>query len=128
MNDSQFSNRIRYKDDLDLVLEKKINRLIQDHRIKVESLTEDQLAEAVKQAIKSGDFVRFIHRYNGGQSVVYEPFYEKGQLERENKILRAFIDESEKYIATGFMEEYKQFKASKLGLYLKEELTEPTIS
>ena len=47
----------------------------------VERLTKEQFIEALTQAIRSGDFMRFITVQGGGQSVTYEPFRKVRELE-----------------------------------------------
>lgn len=50
-----------------------ISNLVQKHQLAVEDLTERQLAEAIRQAIASGDFVRNILS-DGPQAVTYIPY------------------------------------------------------
>ena len=66
--------------------------LIQKHNLAVESLTEQQLAEVIRQAIASGDFVRNIVVDSNSQAVVYEPY-------REVARLRERIEELEKALS-----------------------------
>lgn len=48
--------------------------LVRKHRLAVETLTEQQLAEAIQQAIASGDFMRHVVADESAQSVVYLPW------------------------------------------------------
>lgn len=54
----------------------KIKAFIHARQLAVDSLTEDQLAEAFRQALASGDFQRNLRVDNGAQSVNYIPFRE----------------------------------------------------
>lgn len=47
-------------------------KLVREHHLAIESLTEQQLAEAIRQAISSGDFVKYLAG-DGRQQVVYIP-------------------------------------------------------
>lgn len=49
---------------------------VKKHYLAVENLTEQQLAEAIRQALLSGDFVRNVLWDGSGQAVVYVPFRE----------------------------------------------------
>lgn len=51
------------------------DELVRKHQLAVETLTEQQLAEAIRQAIASGDFVRHVSM-DGRQSVSYIPWRE----------------------------------------------------
>lgn len=53
-------------------------QLVQKHNLAVEGLTELQLAEAIRQAIQSGDFMRYvvIHKREQKQCVTYLPWQE----------------------------------------------------
>ena len=53
--------------------------LVRKHQLAVETLTEQQLAEAIRQAIASGDFMRNVV-VDGRQSVIYIPWREVEQL------------------------------------------------
>ncbi len=74
-------------------LETHIEAAIRAHNIAVENLTERQLCEAFKQALLSGDFVRYVQVGSDKQSVVYIPF--AGQ-----DCLREKIADLEKELAT----------------------------
>jgi len=54
-------------------IDKSILRMIRNHGIAVEQLTERQMADAIKQAIKAGDFIRHVRVDNQAQSVTYIP-------------------------------------------------------
>lgn len=49
---------------------------VRKYNIAVESLTEKQLAEAIRQAIACGDFVRQVRVTDNAQAVAYVPFAE----------------------------------------------------
>mgnify|MGYP001591209675 FL=1 len=53
--------------------------LVRKHQLAVETLTEQQLAEAIRQAIASGDFMRNVV-VDGRQSVIYIPWREVERL------------------------------------------------
>ena len=59
--------------------------LVRKHQLAVETLTEQQLAEAIRQAIASGDFMRNVVT-DGRQSVIYIPW-------REVEYLRSLYNE-----------------------------------
>jgi hypothetical protein len=87
-------------------ISKVIEAMVSKHNLAVETLTEHQLAEAIRQAIAAGDFTRFV-RTDGAQSVVYLPFQgidalrerEKLHLEYE-KLLGEELDEVVHYAAS----------------------------
>lgn len=54
--------------------------LVQKHQLAVENLTEQQLAEAIRQAIASGDFMRNIVVDGPAQAVTYLPWREVERL------------------------------------------------
>lgn len=47
--------------------------LVRKHNLAVETLTEHQVADAIRQAIESGDFVQNVVCGSGAQSVIYLP-------------------------------------------------------
>lgn len=53
--------------------------LIRKHNLAVEALTEQQLAEAIRQAIAAGDFMRHVVT-DGRQAVTYIPWREVERL------------------------------------------------
>lgn len=54
--------------------------LVRKHSLAVESLTEKQLAEAIRQAIASGDFMRNVLHDGSAQQVIYLPWLKHDQL------------------------------------------------
>jgi hypothetical protein len=65
------------------------SQLVKKHQLAVEGLTEKQLAEAIRQAIASGDFQRNLC-LDGAQSVIYLPWREVDSLRRlYNELLYA---------------------------------------
>jgi hypothetical protein len=59
-------------------------RLVRAHALAVEKLTEEQLAEAIRQAVACGDFQRHIHATphgRDGQSITYAPFRELDRVQ-----------------------------------------------
>lgn len=73
--------------------------LVRKHQLAVETLTEQQLAEAIRQAIASGDFMRnVVHdRHNrSAQSVTYIPWLETERLKTlYNELLYAVASKHE---------------------------------
>ena len=61
-------------------IEKEIVELIRKHNLAAENLTEQQLAEVIRQAIACGDFVRYVQQNTNAQQVVYLPFAREAQL------------------------------------------------
>lgn len=59
---------------------------VRKHQLAVESLTEQQVADAICQMIRSGDFMRNLVSDGSAQSVTYVPF-------REVERLKALYDE-----------------------------------
>lgn len=54
---------------------------VRKHSLSVEHLTENQLAEAIRQAIEAGDFIRHVRANT--QMVVYVPFNEVARLRQQ---------------------------------------------
>lgn len=72
-----------------LTIDKAIREMMRKHSIAIENLTEKQLAEAMVQAIKCGDFQRFILKEDENQQcVTYVPFRDLPKLEADNARLR----------------------------------------
>lgn len=71
-------------------LEAPMLEFVKKHELAVDSLTERQLAEAIRQALLSGDFVRNVLWDGSGQAVVYVPFRELERAEGlHNELLMA---------------------------------------
>ena len=69
--------------------------LVHKYRLAVETLTEQQLAEAIRQAIASGDFMRNVTT-DGRQAVIYIPWREVESLRtRYNELLYAVASKHE---------------------------------
>lgn len=71
------------KDSLDILTA----RLVRQYALACEALTEQQLAEAIRQALQCGDFQRLVS-VDGGQQVVYIPFAREQQLENQIEDMR----------------------------------------
>ena len=71
-----------------ITLEDAVRELVKEYGIACEKLTKNQLASAICQALKCGDFVRYVTVDGLSQKVVYQPWSE---CER----LRARINELE---------------------------------
>jgi RecJ-like exonuclease len=80
-----------------------IQRLVEEKHLAVENLTREQLASAIEQAIKAGDFRRFVLAHGDGQQVVYIPFQMVEELQRQTSLEREYrqllADELEEVIA-----------------------------
>ena len=69
--------------------------LVSKHQLAVEVLTEQQLAEAIRQAIASGDFMRNVAT-DGRQAVTYIPWREVDHLRSlYNELLYAVASKHE---------------------------------
>jgi len=53
---------------------------VRKHNLAVESLTEQQLAEVIRQAIASGDIVRNVTHDGSAQAITYIPYREVSRL------------------------------------------------
>lgn len=60
-----------------------IERIVKEHSLAIEALTEKQIVELLKQVFASGDIIRQTVVYTEAQSVVYIPFAEKELLSRK---------------------------------------------
>lgn len=65
-------------------------KLIREHNIAVEALTESQLSEAFMQAVACGDFTRLVTT-DERQSVIYVPFANEQQHLSEINRLRELL-------------------------------------
>lgn len=74
-----------------------VDRLVLEHNLACEQLTEKQLVEALAQALACGDFQRYVTT-NGDQTVVYLPYCEEERL-------RARIEELEKKLSNVGLDE-----------------------
>lgn len=64
--------------------------LARKHTLAAELLTEKQLAEAIRQAIASGEFVRLVSVDNSSQQVTYIPFRELEEVKSKyNELIYA---------------------------------------
>lgn len=68
--------------------------LLRKHQIATEELTELQLAEAFRQALASGDFMRYVRFSDSAQIVVYIPFTEVDRLRDEVTRLNKLLDDN----------------------------------
>lgn len=69
-------------------LDASIQQMIQIHSLAVEKLTEQQVANAIKQAILAGDFTKYLIVSADKQTIVYQPFRECEELREENARLK----------------------------------------
>lgn len=70
--------------------------LVRKYQLAVETLTEEQLVEAIRQAILSGDFVRHVVSGSSAQSVVYLPWSEVERLRAQyDELLHAVASKHE---------------------------------
>ncbi len=54
--------------------------LVRKHNLAIEALTEQQLADVIRQAIASGDLMRYVSHDGAAQAVTYIPRREIGRL------------------------------------------------
>ncbi len=66
--------------------------LVKKHNLAIEQLTERQLAEAICQALLSGDFIKLVNARTGGQQVIYIPFAREQQLESEIRMMKPVVE------------------------------------
>lgn len=57
-----------------------IERVVKQHQLAADSLTEKQLVELLKQVLASGDIIKHTVVYSDAQSVVYIPFAQTDRL------------------------------------------------
>lgn len=79
--------------DLRTTFEAAVEKLVEERSLAVEQLTKDQFVEALKQAIKSGDFQRLVS-VDGRQAVTYIPFREVEALKSRVSELEEIVDAS----------------------------------
>jgi hypothetical protein len=91
-----------------------IDTAIAVHGAKVEHLTREQLAEALKQAVACGDFIRLIDPA-GGQQVTYIPYRREQELKAEIAKLKASFQQSGE-ARTGWLNEFDGYKLQILEL------------
>lgn len=64
-------------------LDELVEKLVKEKQIACEELTQTQLIEAFKQALKAGDFVRYVRTDTGAQQIIYAPYNECDRLMRK---------------------------------------------
>jgi hypothetical protein len=69
-----------------------IEAMAEAHHDAVEALTQEQLSEALRQALESGDFERLVTVDEDKQAVVYAPYAALSRVRRENEDLRNAIE------------------------------------
>lgn len=81
------------------IIKTALEELVRKHQLAVEELTEQQLAEAICQAIACGDFQRHVAKRRtldpgatDPQCVLYIPFAREQELEAELESLRKRVD------------------------------------
>lgn len=62
--------------------------LVEKYQLADENLTKDLLTSAIVQAIKAGDFVKYIAMTGDGMNIIYRPYYQVEQLRTENQWLK----------------------------------------
>jgi DeoR/GlpR family transcriptional regulator of sugar metabolism len=69
-----------------------LEKMVREYHLSAENLTEQQLAEAIRQAIESGDFVRLVSKDGAKQLVTYLPHREVDRLRiLYNELLDAVV-------------------------------------
>ena len=71
-----------------------IRNMIRNHQVAIEELTEQQAAEAFKQACSCGDFQRLVRRGDSAQSVIYIPFAREEELQSRIQRLEKALTEN----------------------------------
>lgn len=74
------------------IVDEAIAKVIREHCLGVERLTEAQFVDALKQALASGDFMRHIQVGSSAQAVTYVPFREVEALRSRIRELEAEIE------------------------------------
>lgn len=72
-------------------------KLVIEHGIQDERLLQSQIADALKQAIASGDFQRHVYSQGARSAVVYIPFSGVDRLKAENRRLKKRLAEIEEH-------------------------------
>lgn len=73
-------------------IREKIEEFVEQHAIQVEALTKRQMAEAIRQALMCGDFVRYIRVTDYAQQIVYLPYAREQELESRIKTLESILE------------------------------------
>ena len=66
--------------------------LVRKHGVASNAMTEQQIADALRQAIACGDFIRHVQSTNNAQCVIYMPFARESELLSEIDRLKKFIE------------------------------------
>ena len=72
-------------------IEDTIAKLVHEHALALESLTEQQFVCAIKQALDCGDFSRCVQISTGAQAVVYIPYAREQELKYRIAQLEALL-------------------------------------
>lgn len=82
------------KPEYEEAIRKHTDAIIAQHMLEVEGLTKEQLSEAFVQALKAGDFVRYVHARPGGhaQAVTYIPYERAGMQESRIRELEEKVE------------------------------------
>lgn len=76
-------------------LDEATRKLVREHNIACEQLTERQIANALRQAIECGDFQKFVHKDGASQHVAYIPFQREQELRGRVRELEDRIEQLE---------------------------------
>ena len=68
-------------------------RVMREHQIAFDSLTEAQFAEAIRQALSCGDFIRHVVAGTDAQQVIYLPYAREQELESRITRLEAALQQ-----------------------------------
>lgn len=79
-------------------LRKRLSEIVQARQLAVEKLTEDQLIEALIQALP--DFTKYVSYDGTGQRVTYLPGSEADRLRRELETLKSDLKPIMEYVTT----------------------------
>jgi len=93
MSTPLFNGTWRFEQNAPDQLGPAIEKLARRCNLAIEGLTEEQLAEAIKQAILCGDFQRHVITGTTAQSVVYLPYATERGLRGRVAALEATLDD-----------------------------------
>jgi len=72
-------------------VEKATMELVEKHLLAADNLTKEQLANAIGQALLSGDFIKLVVASTGAQCVIYIPFAREQELQQEIARLKPVV-------------------------------------
>lgn len=73
-------------------LQQLTDKLVREHGLAHERLTEKQIADAIRQALLAGDFTMHVVAETGAQTVTYIPYQGVEELRDEVRRLKSLIE------------------------------------